>query len=448
MPFIDRLGLAAAICALFLMTSRALSETNSGPQSQLWPGVVSADALGADPTGKSDSTDAIMRAVTSIANSGGKVVFGPGSYHVGGTIALESSGITLEGIRGATRIVCTGDGTADCISIRGKDEQVKFITLVDLFVLVPERSGGNCLSIVGAYKTFVDNVVFGPCYNGVLTDWTNSATLSNFNVHAMRGEYGIKYTTSPSIGPRSDVLNLSNGTVQAHHLGADCLVWDGMAVSLRIYNVDLLGCKIGLHVQNTAKSKKDVPGFLFADHLATDGQLESAIVIEGGHEFHFINSLITNTSGLPQQGGKDGDCVVIKPDAGYSDTRNIFFVGSRIGICHNRAMYVDAHDVHLTGNNFHSASKGDKNNFPQIEIGPDASDVEIVGGKVGDIFGAPHDASYGVIVDRGARNVSITGVNFSGNTKGAVLSSDAGETNVTGGTDHLGRAIAGSNSGQ
>ena len=49
--------------------------------------VVSADAFGADSTGRSDSTDAIARAIRAVTDrGGGKVEFGPGSYNVAGTI--------------------------------------------------------------------------------------------------------------------------------------------------------------------------------------------------------------------------------------------------------------------------------------------------------------------------------------------------------------------------
>jgi len=56
-----------------------------------------------------------------------------------------------------------------------------------------------------------------------------------------------------------------------------------------------------------------------------------------------------------------------------------------------------------------------------------APDIEITGGKVSFEFGDPVDASYGVIVAPGAKNVSITGVNFHGNNMGAVLAREAAE---------------------
>jgi hypothetical protein len=71
-----------------------------------------------------------------------------------------------------------------------------------------------------------------------------------------------------------------------------------------------------------------------------------------------------------------------------------------------------------------------------------APDIEITGGKVSFEFGDPVDASYGVIVAPGAKNVSITGVNFHGNNMGAVLAREAAEVNIDGGIDHLGRRWA------
>jgi polygalacturonase len=63
-------------------------------------GVVSADAFGADSSGRSDSTDAIARAIRAVTDrGGGKVEFGPGSYKVAGTIRITESAVTLEGIK-------------------------------------------------------------------------------------------------------------------------------------------------------------------------------------------------------------------------------------------------------------------------------------------------------------------------------------------------------------
>jgi hypothetical protein len=292
-------------------------------------------------------------------------------------------------------------------------------------------------------NSVIEDTALGPCYNGVSTDRVNNVVINNFVIQGIRGQYGIKYYTSPGPGRRSDAFTLSNGSVQALHGGADCLVWDGMAVTLRINSVALLECKIAMHVENTAKSKAGYPAFLFANDLEIDNQAEASIIIDGGSDFHFVNSDISNTSGGPGQGNNDIDCVIINPDMGFSFTRNIFFEGSRIGNCRNRAMYINARDVHLTGNNIHSASKTGKDAFPQIEIGPQSTDIEITGGKVSFEFGDPRDASYGVVVAPGAKNVSITGVNFNGNNKGAVLAQDAAEVNIAGGIDHLGQPIIG-----
>jgi hypothetical protein len=412
-------------------------------------GVVSADAFGADRSGRSDSTDAIARAIRAVTDrGGGKVEFGPGSYNVAGTIKISESAVTLEGIKGATHIICTGNGGESCLSIEGSDRQVYFATIRDMYIIAGQRTGGSCISLSNVANSVIEDTALGPCYNGVSTDSTNNVVINNFVIQGVHGQYGVKYYTSPGPGRRSDAFTLSNGVVQALHSGADCLVWDGMAVTLRINSVALLGCKIGMHVENSAKAKAGFPGFLFANDLETDNQTEASIIIDGGHDFHFVNSDISNTSGGHNQGSNDLDCVIINPDVGFSYTRNIFFVGSRIGNCRNRAMYINARDVHLTGNNIHSASKAGKDAFPQIEIGPQSTDIEITGGKVSFEFGDPRDASYGVVVAPGAKNVSITGVNFNGNNKGAVLAPDAAEVNIAGGIDHLGQPMGLGNAGR
>jgi hypothetical protein len=412
-------------------------------------GVVSADAFGADSSGRSDSTDAIARAIRAVTDrGGGKVEFGPGSYKVAGTIKITESAVTLEGIKGATHINCTGNGGESCLSIEGSDKQVYFATIRDMYFIAGQRTGRSCISMSNVANSVIEDTTLGPCYNGISTDKINNVVINNFIIQGIHGQYGIKYYTSPGPGRRSDAFTLSNGGVNALHTGADCLVWDGMAVTLRINSVALLECKIAMHIENSAKAKAGYPGFLFANDLETDNQTEASIIIDGGHDFHFVNSDISNTSGGNNQGSNDADCIVINPDTGFSYTRNIFFTGSRIGNCRNRAMYINARDVHLTGNNIQGASKAGKDAFPQIEIGPQSADIEITGGKVSFEFGGPRDASYGVVVAPGAKNVSITGVNFNGNNKGAVLAHDSADVNIDGGIDHLGQPMGSGNAGR
>ena len=179
-------------------------------------------------------------------------------------------------------------------------------------------------------NSVIEDTALGPCYNGISTDSINNVVINNFVIQGVHGQYGIKYYTSPGPGRRSDVFTLSNGVVQALHSGADCLLWDGMAVTLRINSVALLGCKIGMHVENSAKAKAGYPGFLFANDLETDNQTEASIIIDGGHDFHFVNSDISNTSGGRNQGSNDLDCVIVNPDIGFSYTRNIFSLAAEL----------------------------------------------------------------------------------------------------------------------
>jgi hypothetical protein len=237
------------------------------------------------------------------------------------------------------------------------------------------------------------------------------------------------------------VLVLTNGVINALYHGADGVVLDGMVQTLRINGVGVLGTGHGLWVRNTAHSSRYFPQFIYANDLEIDGAAQSAVRIDAGSDFHFVDSDISNTSGASHQGSLDGDCFVINPDLGASITRNIFISDGRLGNCQGRALFIDAQGVHLTGENVRGASKAGVAHFPYIEVGAHAVDVEIAGGKVGYEFGDAPNGSYGVVVDEGAQAVAISGVNFSGAQLGAIKSNSEGSLSVTGGLDADGGAM-------
>jgi hypothetical protein len=398
------------------------------------------DSYGADCSGAKDSTAAINDAISAAeAADGGRVLFnGPCNYSVSGTVTVTKSRVTLEGLGsiGVSYVNCTG-GSADCIFIGGQSSQVYDTTIRNLYI-TSSRSGGACIDLNGAANTYLQNFVLGPCYNGIYNQWTNNTVLEHFIIQGLNGQYGIKWYGLANDRNRSDVFVLNDGTINPlYHPGTDCIVWDGPTYTMRVNELGVLDCRIGLHVQNTQHSKKDFPQFLFANDIEFDGMSQSAVVIDAGADLHFSNSDMSNTSGSKGQGSADTDCVVINPDKGYGYTRNIFFTGNRIGNCRNRAMYLDARDIYLTGNNVHSASKAGLNLYPQAEIGPDAVDVSITGGKFSYEFGDPVNADYGIVIDAPLQNqnISISGVSFVGNNKGGVLNNSGRPISLHGGFD-------------
>ncbi|QUD89083.1 hypothetical protein [Phenylobacterium montanum] len=380
-----------------------------------------------------DDTDEINAALAK----GGLVALPGRTCIISGTLNVTQSSTHLVGKGvGGTFIRCVGSSGADCIRIGGQSKQVYNTTIEGVYVVAPSRVGGACIDIDGAANLLISRFALGPCFNSVSDTWSNNVVLEHFVIQGVKGDYGLLWTSPANDTRRSDVLILNDGVINALYSGADGLILDGMVQTLRLNGVSILGARHALWVRNTARSTSHFPAFVFANDLEVDGATLVSVQIDGGAEFHFTNSDLSNTSGSPGQGGADTDCFIVNPDLGASVTRNIFVTGGRVGNCQQRAMNINARDVHITGVNVHSASKEGRSAYPQVELGPNAVDIDVTGGKIAYEFGDPANASYGVVVDPGATNVALTGINFSGNLQGEVLNQTRGSVNITGGIGH------------
>ena len=368
-----------------------------------------ATAYGAVCNGdpKSDDGTGIRAAVSAARSTGADIMLPSGTCNVAGTINLKTNGVVLIG-KGthATTINCTGMGTADCIVIGGMGVQVYGGGLRDLTITAPSRTGGSCIDIDTAAQVLVSRVNLLNCHNGVYDTITNTIALEDMMIVGISGTYGIKWYSPANSTQRSDVLQMTRVTMNAGFSGADCLDWDGMAATLRLTNVGFLECNYGLRVFNSAASSSYFPEFLFATDLEIEGATSASVRIDGGADFHFVNSDLYNHHGENGQGGADTDCFIVNPDARASITRNIWVTGGRIGGCNDRGANLNAQEIHFTGVNFTSISEAGRGDYPVIEIGADAEQVDLIGISTYQ-YGDAINASYVVTTDSGASRVTV-----------------------------------------
>lgn len=124
-----------------------------------------------------------------------------------------------------------------------------------------------------------------------------------------------------------------------------------------------------LVVQNSDHSTTAYPSFLFFYGLETDGESNSSAIINSGYRLEFVNADMSNTScTYSGQGCNDGATVQINNDS-YAGTRQIRFVGGRVGNSRQAALSMSGgNEVSLLGTTFNDASKAGAGTNPTVII--------------------------------------------------------------------------------
>jgi hypothetical protein len=416
----------------FVLVASVAYANHSPPEPKSFP----ISKFAAAQNAGSDDTNAVNAAVQSAcAAGGGEVIFGNGVTSIEGTITISCDGVSLIGQGRRASFINCRNGAADCI-VFSQTKRIYDTHIRHIYIRGLSKTGGNLINATGVVNLLIEDTIFDHCWNCALFYHTNTVTLRSVVFNDPHGSYAVKWDATPP--ERSDVLSFYDVLIQGGY-HADGIVWDGSATTMRMFGIAIIRTLTALHVENSRGSKSGYPGYLMANDLEVDGASVHAVQIDGGSDFHFVNCDLSNTSGEAGQGNADGDAVLITPDNGHSFTRAIYIAGSRIANSRERAMAVSARDVFVTGTSFHDASKAGRGAFPVVQIGPDASDVNISGGIMGVRYGEGVRPSYGLIIDEGANRVLVSDVDFYGPVFGDVRNHSSGDVAIVGGLDNTGK---------
>ncbi len=380
-------------------------------------GPVPVEALGAS-TSASDNTAALNAAIAWIAAaSGGRLMFGAGTYKFNGTIQVTTSNVDLVGQGwSTTTLAFVGGNSNNCITVMGpagRGTSIQGFLLRDLTVDASGRTGGNALSLAYIGRSLIRDVYFNNVYNGISWCVINEAYCDSMTVQGVRGLWGLYYDAPADGSNRSDGLTLNNVVVAALFSGADGMWWDGQASTVNGNNLTFLHCYRGLWVKNSAESASYYPQFGDFNNLVTDGMQLCGCQFDAGCLMQFTNSIIANTSLAPStpgagtQGGQDTFACIINADIAASYTSNFQFDNCQFGDSAQGAVYCAGRDVLFNNCTFQDGGRAAKNIYDALTIAAPAQDIKVRGCKT-QIWGAPTNWRYGYNVGAGTYRVEIT----------------------------------------
>ncbi len=382
-------------------------------------------------------TTADFTNVQNAANGGGVVYLTPGAtYNMGSnTLVLNVGGTVLDGGDTSTTLSFTNT-SADNILIgnSGGLPGTPNVYLRNLTVLdAGTRVSGFAVELYGAERTGFEKVVINA--TGAQTAfWAH-----NFNDVFARdcrfyGTVILSGTGSPGT-QLSDVFVFDHCLIQPNTRAAG-LLWDGAVHTVRAFSLTILNSTIGLTISNNSHAATDhVPEYGEFYNLEIDGSSQQAIWVQGGIIFKFVAAELNNN-----QSTADVPTIQVDPDTGFSQTRDIQFIGGSANDGWGRAIVLDCADTSIIGMDTTGCSRGASGTHPAINI-TGTDNISIIGCKFrGSGSSVP---SYGVQINGGAGGpFSLVGNNYYGCATGEV--SDA-TTNaiIIGGVNKSGLSLNG-----
>ena len=441
----------AAIAAVPVIAGISYAERPiASPDSNLSDGFIDARGFGLTIDDTGDNGTALQAAIAAAQQGGGsRIALPAGVIRIATGVSISSSGVSLVGAGAKSTFIDCRTINSSCLQLSppgGADGAQIYGTRLKGFTIQGySQSSGYSLDLTGAATTLLDDIFLDHCANCLYATHFNSITVRSSQFIASGSPNCAVVKLDNDLQSRSDVITFIDTVITSNWSGCDGLVWDGPVYTVRWFGGYIGQVRTGLHIQNSRAQRSAYPQFGFFTDLEIDGASANSVVIDGGSDFRFVNGEISNTSGAIGQGNADGDAFVCNPDISASVTHGVVLVGGRIGNTRQRAALVNCVLVDVAAVRFQDGSKAGSGAYPMVEFGDSAADVSVAGGRMGaDQWpggGNGVRTSYGAIADRGAKRITLSGVNFGGNIKGSYLDKSAGQLIVTRGWSNTGTAL-------
>jgi len=386
-----------------------------GPNCVGWYNVVS---YGADPTGSSDSTSAIISAKAAAhAAGGGDVYFPAGSYMISSTLTISENNITLigDGPRSSYIFAATSFTAGDMLDFTGTFDQMKNLGAIS----VPTRSAGSgkgaIIYTVGFGDDFDNFAISGGLYGIVV----GPGSIGHSFRHLWMTRDGWPVTT---IGTAGILITGTDTSNWPQDIFFDQGEVGGYTTNMEINDVS------GLYVKNLSLESNLAAMYGVSMNPTSPQQVYAAYFT------NVISEVYATTTGYPWLFNGTGVIQEISLVGCHSawGSNGIAFTNSNTSsVTVNGGDFIDAYaygvylsagnHISINGITVVSASQAGSGAYPGIAIGGATSSV-ITG-----VTSYGTNQSYGAQIISGSNN-TITNNIFTGNINSTVP--DAGTSDI------------------
>jgi len=147
--------------------------------------------FGAKGDGVTDDTTAIQSAINSLANTGGTIYFGTGTYIISGTLNITTAGIRLVGTGRPTTFIKTTSTTLSAISV-----SASYVEIDSMGVLGPGSvtTSGAAIALVSAQGCKLTNLYIAEMYQGILLNGSTNCLVQFCKIVDIYGTFLIEIT--------------------------------------------------------------------------------------------------------------------------------------------------------------------------------------------------------------------------------------------------------------
>jgi len=377
---------------------------------------VNAKEYGAVGDATTDDTVAIQNAIDSLSSTGGTVYLPKGVYKTTATLKLTSNGVTLRGEGAdATKIYCSF-AAGNIIELGSYTTNTNGCRLCEIQVLSSiAKTSGAAIKVMNGHQINIDNITLGSnLYYGVQFEAGSFGGgqylyhMHHFEINS--GVNGIIIGEDFSEGGIAQGIYISDGNI-ANTTGAGILLKHCSGCFFR--TIDIFSCQIGVHMNPSEASTGRVVANWF-DTIICDSCVAEGWLIQPGSTTGLIQENIfmgcwgasCGTHGMHITNTQADDLI-----SGNSITTGRFINNDAHGILiSNKIEALSISNTQCMGN-----SKLTSNTYSGLTLGDGIDGLTITNGVFGDGGLFSNDQKYGIQFLGTCTNISIVGVNVTGN---------------------------------
>ena len=230
---------------------------------------------GAKGDGSTDNRAALQQCIDDHATSGATITFPSGTYRVNGTLHISHGGIILDGGSNSSTHLEEVDPVATLIDISNGGAVVNLTTIKNINLLfATTRASGTLVSMNTAWRTYVQNVVFGSTAESYRMGAQGISASGGNEIHVESSNFATPMGRAMYFTGTMGDIYLNNSEINMDYpseVSAAGLVFDNTANGIYATNLNITAGDIGVEFVKSNPSAV-APSYGFFTNVLCDRQ--------------------------------------------------------------------------------------------------------------------------------------------------------------------------------